>query len=81
MLDDADSMFDAPDGVLDAPDGVLDAPDDVLDAPDDVSDVTDGVFCEADRLLRPEFVNYLTLSRQPIGLTLDPDWEIWIRGS
>jgi hypothetical protein len=52
----------------------------VSDDCDDVFDDPDGVFCEADALLRHEFVNYMTVSHQPIGLTHDPCAETWIRG-
>jgi hypothetical protein len=47
---------------------------------DGVSNDTDGVFCDADTLPRHKFVNYMTVSHQPIGLTHDPRMEIWIRG-
>ena len=40
----------------------------------------DGVFQDADALLRHEFVNYMTVSHQPTGLTHDPRLETWIPG-
>jgi hypothetical protein len=47
---------------------------------DGVFDDADAVFYEADALRQREFVSYLTVSRQPNGLTVDPRSEIWIRG-
>jgi len=38
----------------------------------------DAVFKEADALLRHEIVDYLTVSHQSIGLTVDRRTETWI---
>ena len=54
--------------------------DGVSNDTDDVFCDADDVFCDADTLPRHEFVNYTTVSRQPIGLTHDPRQETWIRG-
>jgi hypothetical protein len=54
--------------------------DGVSDDTDGVFCDADGVFCHADALPRHEFVNYMTVSHQPIGLTHDPRMETWIRG-
>ena len=51
-----------------------------IDVPDGVFCDADGVFCDADALPRHEFVNYMTVSHQPIGLTHDPRYETWIHG-
>ena len=54
--------------------------DGLSDDADGLSHDADGVFYEADALPRHEFVNYMTVSRQPIGLTQESHTESWIRG-
>jgi hypothetical protein len=52
----------------------------VSDDADGVFYDADGMFYEADALPRHEFVNYMTVSHQPLGLTQDSRKETWIRG-
>ena len=82
VLDVAAGVSDVTDGVPDVTNDVSDVTDDGSDLADGVPDVADGVpdvalgvpddliarFYEADALPRNEFVNSMTISRQPIGL-------------
>ena len=73
-------MFHEADGVLHEADGVFHEADGVLHEADGVLHEADGVLHEADALRQHGFVNYMTVSRQPIGQTHDPRLETWIRG-
>ena len=79
VSDDTDGVFDDTDGVFDDADDVIDDADDVIGDADDVFDDADDVFDEADGVLWHEFVNSMTLSHQPIGLTHDRRFETRIR--
>jgi hypothetical protein len=61
-------------------DGVSDDADRLFHEADGAFHEADGVFHEADALPRHEFVNYMTVSHQPRGLTQDSRTETWIRG-
>jgi hypothetical protein len=80
LCDDADGVSDDADDVFHDADDVFHDADDVFHDADDVFHDADDVFYDAHVLPRHEFVNYMTVSHQPIGLTYDPRAETWIRG-